>query len=157
VPVGAINSGNSTNTGNANADLYRPLQGYGDINQATNNLYANYNALQVTWGRHAGRYTMQANYSFQKALGIVSTNANGAPNGSASINPFNLASNYGVQPTDRRQLFNFAYSVDLGNPLHAHGFLSGATSGWQLSGILQAQSGANLTDGGGYNSSTNYH
>ena len=157
VPVGAINNGNSTNTGNANADTYRPLQGYGNLNEATNNLYANYNALQVTWGRHAGRYTMQANYSYQKALGIVSTNANGAPNGSASINPFNLASNYGVQPTDRRQLFNFAYSVDLGNPLHAHGFLSGATSGWQLSGILQAQSGANLTDGGGYNSSTNYH
>jgi hypothetical protein len=164
VPLGAMLSATDPVTGNpnnnpgtANANDWRPLQGYGDLNEATNNLYANYNALQVTWGRHAGRYTMQANYSFQKALGIVSTNANGAPNGSASINPFNLASNYGVQPTDRRQLFNFAYSVDLGNPLHAHGFLSGATSGWQLSGIVQAQSGANITYGGGYNSSTNFH
>jgi hypothetical protein len=113
--------------------------------------------LQVTWGRHAGRYTMQANYTYQKALGIVETNANGAPNGSASINPFNLASNYGIQPTDRRQLFNFAYSIDLGKPVHDNKFLGGVANGWQLSGITQLQSGANITYGGGYNSSTNYH
>ena len=28
---------------------------------------------------------------------------------------------------------------------------------WQLSGITQLQSGANITEGGAYNSSTNYH
>jgi hypothetical protein len=104
-----------------------------------------------------GRYTIQANYTLQKALGIISANANGQPNGSASINPFNLHSNYGVQPTDRRQLFNIAYSIDIGNPLHAHGFLSGVTSGWQISGITQIQSGANITYSGGYNASTNYN
>jgi Carboxypeptidase regulatory-like domain len=163
VPLGAITTAyqngdpNAANPGTANANLFRPLPGYGDLNEATNNVYSNYNSLQVTWGRHAGRYTMQANYTYQKALGTVLNNANGQPNGSASINPFNLASNYGIQPTDRRQLFNFAYSFDLGNPLHAHGFLGGATAGWQLSGIMQLQSGANITYGGGYNSSTNYH
>ena len=31
----------------------------GDINLATNNLYANYNALQMTWARQRGRYTIQ--------------------------------------------------------------------------------------------------
>jgi hypothetical protein len=157
VPLGAINTATATDPSGANANNFRPLPGYGDINEATNNLYANYNSLQVTWGRHAGRYTMQANYTYQKALGIVETNANGAPNGSASINPFNLASNYGIQPTDRRQLFNFAYSIDLGKPVHDNKFLGGAVNGWQLSGITQLQSGANLTVGGGYNNSTNYH
>jgi hypothetical protein len=147
----------TTNPGNANANDWRPLQGYGDLNEATNNAYANYNALQITWGRHAGRYTMQANYSWQKSLGIVLNNANGQSNGSISLNPFNLSANYGVQPTDRRQLFNYAYSIDLGNPMNAHGVLEGITGGWQLSGILQLQSGANITEGGGYNSSTNYH
>ena len=155
VPLGAMSS--ATDPSQANANTYRPVQGYGDINQATNNAYANYNALQVTWGRHAGRYTMQANYTWQKALGIVLNNANGQSNGSISINPFDLRSNYGVQPTDRRHLFNFAYSVDLGNPLNAHGVLAGATAGWQVSGVIQAQTGANITEGGGYNSSTNYH
>jgi hypothetical protein len=164
VPIGAMLSATdpvtgkaNRNPGTANANDWRPLQGYGDLNQATNNAYANYNALQVTWGRHAGRYTMQANYTYQKALGILLNNANTQSNGSISLNPFNLRSNYGLQPTDRRNLFNFAYSIDLGNPLHAHGFLAGATSGWQLSGITQTQSGANITEGGAYNSSTNYH
>src|SRR6185312_407299 len=44
VPAGAMFS--ATNPGNANANTYRPLQGYGDINLATNNLYSNYNAMQ---------------------------------------------------------------------------------------------------------------
>jgi hypothetical protein len=161
VPVGAMLS--AVNPGNADSKFYRPLnnpstgQGYGDLNQATNNLYADYKAMQVTWGRHLGRYTIQGNYTLQKAMGILSANANGQPNGSASINPFNLQSNYGVQPTDRRHLFNIAYSIDIGNPLHAHGFLSGVTSGWQISGITQIQSGANITYSGGYNASTNYN
>ena len=151
VPLGAMLG--AANPATANPNLYRPLNdpttgaGYGDLTEATNNLYANYNALQVTWARHAGRYAIQANYSLQKSLGIVnSTN-----------NPFHLSSDYGVQPTDRRQLFNIAYSIDLGNPLHAHGFVEGATAGWQLSGITQIESGANLTYSGGYNANTDYN
>jgi len=128
----------ATNPGRADANTFRPLQGYGDINQATNNLYANYNALQAGWIRHAGRYTIQANYTWQKALGIV------AP----TYNPFNLGSNYGVLPADRRHLFNISYSIDEGNLFHSNKFVNGVVNGWQLSGILQAQSGANVTTGG---------
>jgi hypothetical protein len=155
VPLGAMLG--AADPANANPNLYRPLNdpatgaGYGDLNLATNNLYANYNAMQVTWARNRGRYTIQANYTYQKALGIV-TEGSGA-----TINPFDLGANYGVQPTDRRQLFNIAYSVDLGNPLHAHGFLEGATAGWQISGITQLQSGANLSYSGGYNANTNFN
>jgi len=139
VPLGAMLG--ATNPGTANADLYRPLQGYGDINQATNNLYANYNSMQLSWIRHAGHYTVQANYTYQKALGIV------AP----TYNPFNLASNYGVLPSDRRQLFNIAYSVDLGTLVHSNHLVNGAANGWQVSGITQLESGANLTYGGNTN------
>jgi hypothetical protein len=98
----------------------------------------------MTWGRHAGRYTVQANYSYQKSLGIVQP-GNPANGPSVTLDPFNLARNYGVMPGDRRQLFNIAYSIDIGNPLHAHGALAAATAGWQISGITQVQSGANLT------------
>jgi Carboxypeptidase regulatory-like domain len=164
VPMGAMKqSATDKDPAHVDSKFFRPLNdpvtgnGYGDLNQATNNVYANYNAMQVTWGRHQGRYTIQANYTLQKALGILTENANGQGNGSVSINPFNLRSNYGVQPTDRRQLLNLAYSIDIGNPLHAHGFLAGATAGWQISGITQLQSGANLTFQGGYNSSTNFN
>jgi hypothetical protein len=123
------------------------LQGYGDLNLATNNLYSNYNALQLAWARSSNLYTIQANYTWQKALGIVSP----------TVNPFNLASNYGIQPTDRRQLFNAAYSLNLGNRVHVNPFVNGALNGWQVSGITQIESGANLTYGGAYNVNTNYN
>jgi len=161
VPVGAMLT--AANPANADPKFYRPLNdpvtgnGYGDVNQATNNAYANYNAMQLTWARREGRYTIQANYTLQKALGIILSNANTQNNGSIAINPFNLRSNYGIQPTDRRHLFNVVYSIDIGNPLHAHGFLGGVTAGWQISGVTQLQSGANLTFAGGYNSSTNFN
>jgi len=151
VPIGAMLS--AANPATADPKFYRPLNdpvtgnGYGDLNLATNNLYANYNALQVTWGRHVGRYVLQANYSYQKALGIISS----------TNNPFNLHANYGPQPTDRRQLFNIAYSIELGNPIHENKFLGGAVNGWQLSGITQAESGPNLTESGSYNQNTNFH
>jgi hypothetical protein len=143
VPAGSMLS--ASNPGTANSNLYRPLQGYGDLNLATNNLYSNYNALQVSWARHAGFYVIQANYTWQKALGI--------PNPTA--NPFNLASNYGILPSDRRNLFNAAYSIDLGNRVHVNHFVNGALNGWQFSGITQLQSGANLTYGGNYGNNIN--
>jgi hypothetical protein len=146
VPLGAITPTKAQpNPSLANADAYRPLQGYQDLNTAVNNIYSNYNGLQATWGRHVGRYVVQANYSYQKSLGIVQP-GNPANGPSVTLNPFNLAANYGVMPGDRRQLFNIAYSIDIGNPLHAHGFVGAATSGWQISGITQVQSGANLTN-----------
>ena len=146
VPLGAMLT--AGNPGNANANLYRPLQGYGDLNLATNNLYGNYNALQIAWARRSKLTTLQANYTWQKALGIV-----GPTN-----NPFNLASNYGILPSDRRQLFNAAYSVDLGSRVHVNPFVNGTLNGWQVSGITQVESGANITYGGNYtnNANTNY-
>jgi len=139
VPLGAMLT--ATNPGTADANKFRPLQGYGDLNEATNNLYANYNSMQLSWIRHAGRYTVQANYTYQKALGIV------AP----TYNPFNLASNYGILPSDRRHLFNLAYSIDEGTLVHSDNhFLNGAANGWQISGITQIESGANLSYGGTY-------
>jgi len=139
VPLGSMLT--ATNPGTADANKFRPLQCYGDRNEATNNLYANYNSMQLSWIRHAGRYTVQANYTYQKALGIV------AP----TYNPFNLASNYGILPSDRRHLFNLAYSIDEGTLVHSDNhFLNGAANGWQISGITQIESGANLTYGGTY-------
>ena len=143
VPYGAMFS--ATNPGTANANDYRPLQGYGDINLATNNLYANYNALQVTWARQRGRYIIQLNYSYQKALGIVSPSG-----GQATLDPFNLSQNYGIQPGDRRQLFNASYSIELPSPVKNNRIAAGVVNGWQLSGITTWESGANLT----YNSGT---
>lgn len=143
VPAGAMFAAPG-GAGNADPNAYRPLQGYGDLNVATNNLYANYNSLQVAWARHAGRYTMQVNYTFEKSLGIVSPGTPAAGS-NVALDQLNLRSNYGVQAGNRTHLFNTAYSIALGNPMHGNRFLDGAVNGWQLSGVLQVQSGQNLT------------
>jgi hypothetical protein len=143
VPAGAMFS--ASNPATANANSYRPLQGYGDLNLATNNIYQNYNAMQVSWARHAGKYVIQSNYTFQKALGIISP----------TINPYNLKSNYGALGSNRTHLFNVAYSFDEGNVFHSNALVNGLANGWQISGITQLESGANLTyqgqGGGGTN------
>ena len=139
VPFGAMLS--LSNPATANPDLYRPLQGYEDLVVSTNNLYANYNALQVSWIRHVGKYTIQANYAFQKAMGIVNPAAD----------PFSLRPNYGPLASDRRHLFNAAYSIDLGTLIHSNTFVNGVANGWQISGVTQLESGANLTTGGNNN------
>ena len=136
VPYGSMLSASDPAT--ANANLYRPLQGYGDLNEATNNLHSNYNALQVSWARHAGMYVIQTNYTFQKAMGITSP----------TNDPFDLNANYGPLASDRRHLFNVAYSLDLGTRIHSNALVDGAVNGWQFSGVVQAESGANITYGG---------
>jgi hypothetical protein len=147
VKPGSITTATTTNPATANPNPFRPYPGYGDLNLATNNLYSNYNSLQLSWTRTAGLYTIQANYTWQKALGIISP----------TVDPFNLAANYGPLPTDRRQLFNAAYSINIGNPLHSNRFANGLVNGWQFSGVTQLQSGANLTPSGAYNSNTSFN
>jgi Carboxypeptidase regulatory-like domain len=126
------------NPATANANNYRHYLGYGDLVEATNNLYSNYNAMQVSWIRHAGKYTIQSNYTWQKAMGIVNP----------ANNPFSIGANYGPLSSDRRNLFNAAYSVDFGTIVHSNHLVNGVANGWQLSGITQLESGANLTYGG---------
>ena len=137
VPVGALlssrNGGADPNTLTANN--YRPLAGFSDLNLATNKGWANYNALQVTWVRTKGRYTLNMNYTYGKAMGIVNP----------SLDQFNLNNDYGVQSTNRTHIFNAAYSIELGNPIHLNKAADGLVNGWQLSGITQFESGPNLS------------
>jgi hypothetical protein len=147
VPKGAMlsanNGGKDPNT--LVADNFRPLgstiagPGYGDLYIATNNGYSNYNALQVTWVRSKGRYSINLNYTYGKAMGVVNF-----------YDQFNLKNNYGVLPNNRSQIFNAAYVVDLGS--HTTNKLAGGfINGWQLSGITQLESGPNLSGYSGQN------
>ena len=123
------------------ANNFRPIKAYSDINLATNNLYANYNAMQATWARAKGRYTLSLNYTFAKAMGFISP----------SYDSFNLANNYTVQGSNRTHIFNLAYSIELGNPVKNNKLAGGFVNGWQVSGIMQLESGANLTGNRGEN------
>lgn len=137
------------NLANANANDYRPYQGYGDINLAANNLYSNFNALQVSWAHQSARISIQLNYTYGKSLGICCGGTLGA--GTANYDPFRLRNNYGALPGDRRHIFNSAYSFDLGNAYKGNKFVAGLVNGWQLSGTTELQSGANLSAATGEN------
>ena len=151
VPVGAMLSKNNggVDPNSLTADNFRPLKGFSDLYLATNNAYANYNALQLTWVRTKGRYTINMNYTYGKAMGLNSFH-----------DQFNLDQNYGVLPSNRTHIFNIAYSVELGNPMKDK-LAGGFVNGWQVSGIVQAQSGANLSgfqnngNGANFNLQTN--
>ena len=136
VPVGALlasNNGGADPNG-LTANNYRPYLGYGDLPLATNNLYANYNGLQATFVRTRGRYTITSNYTFGKALGIVSN----------GYDQYNLRNDYGVLAGNRTHIFNIAYSVELPK-FSQNRWAGGFVNGWQVSGIVQVQSGADLT------------
>jgi hypothetical protein len=117
---------------------YGPFPIYQSIPVANHNGYSNYNALQVTWVRQKGRYDFTLNYTYSKALGFLGVN-------NTAVDQINLANDYGAEPFDRRHIFNAAYSIELGGPVHNNRLLGGFVNGWQLSGITQFQSGVNLT------------
>jgi hypothetical protein len=135
VPVGAMLSSKNggVDPNDLTANNFRPMPLYSDLNLVDNVSYANYNALQVTWVRTKGKYTINLNYTYGKAMGIVGGD------------PFHIADDYGVQSSNRKQIFNAAYSVELGSPIKSNMIGKGLINGWQLSGITQIQSGVNLT------------
>ena len=142
VPVGAMLSSNNggVDPNNLVANNFRPLKGFSDVNLASHGIYYNYNSLQTTWSRTRGRYTINANYTFGKALGIISS----------TYDSFNMRNNYGVQAANRTHIFNLAHSIELGNPAKNR-IAGGFVNGWQVSGIWQLQSGANLSSNRGNN------
>jgi len=141
VPVGAMLSSNNGNVDPATltADSFRPIKGYSDLYVATNNGRATYNGFQAVWARTRGRYTLNLNYTLSKSLGIVGNS--GSHN---LIDQFNVNHNYGVLPNNRTHLFNTAYAVELPK-VNTNKVLGGFVNGWQVSGIIQIQSGPNLT------------
>lgn len=142
VPVGAMVSSKNGGVDPAtlNANNFRPLLGFAGLPLATNNLYANYNSLQATYVRTKGRAVINLNYTFAKALGIVSS----------TLDSFNLNNDYGVQSTNRTHIFNAAYSYDLGSFVK-NKWAGGFVNGWQFSGVTQIQSGVNLMGQRGQN------
>lgn len=139
VPVGAMlasnNGGQDPNT--LNSANFRPILGYGDLYITTNNGYAKYNGLQAIWARTRGRYTINLNYTFSKAEQILGNNGN-------LIDQFDVTHNFGVAPNNRKHLFNAVYSVELPKA-NVNKVLGGVVNGWQVTGIIQLQSGPNLT------------
>jgi hypothetical protein len=113
--------------------------GYGTgLKIITHQMYSNYNSLQVTWNKQSGPVTFLTNYTYSKALGVR------GENGSQTGDPTSLINNYGTLPSDRRHIFNVAYVYQAPTLHDGNSFVKGVVNGWQVSGILQYQTGADL-------------
>jgi len=117
-------------------DYYPYYQGYGSnaISVNTHAGYANYNGLQFSLVKQSGRISYNANYTYSKSLGIVSS----------TLDAFNVRNNYGVLNIDRPHVVNTSYAFDLGSPVHGNRLASGAVNGWTLTGTTTWQAGGNL-------------
>jgi hypothetical protein len=97
--------------------------------------YSNYNGLQISWLKRAGRLSYDLNATWSKTLGAAAH----------QINPFNAHDNYGALATDRPFVFNSSYVYSAGDIIHdGNQIIRGALNGWTISGISSWQAGGNL-------------
>jgi hypothetical protein len=128
---------NGTSTGNSLAD-YHPFgfaYGTSQVIMHQSTFFSNYNALQASWTKRAGRFAFDFNFTWQKQLGTAAF----------QVNPFNERADYGVLNVDRPFLFNSNYIYQFGDLVHGlNPVVRGATNGWTISGISSWQEGGSL-------------
>jgi hypothetical protein len=139
--INAVSYGTMLSVPDANSvnyNLFRPYTNYGDVTVLRYDGFSDYNALQIALNHQSARYTWLVNYTYSKVLGQGTAGT--------TIDQLNPANNYGPLNFDRRNIFNAAYSLKLGDPIKARGYriLGGAVNGWSVSGLLQVETGASL-------------
>ncbi len=133
---------NSTTTPRLNA--IRPYKGYLAINAIRPIFNSNYNSLQVsTQKRFHGGSTWGVAYTWSHALTDNQTDRSTAPQ-----NTFNLHGDYGPTQQDRRHIFTTNYVYELPWLHEQHGITGHLLGGWEMSGVITAQSGTPNTVSG---------
>ena len=98
---------------------------------------ANYNSLQTSLKRTAGRFTFLASYTFGKSMDWASSIQE-------QVNPFDFRSKYAISAFDLKHNFVFSYNYEL--PLeklfHASNRL---TRGWEISDVTRYATGLPVT------------
>ncbi len=129
-----------------NTQARRMYPQFGQINNFISILGANYNSAQIVLNkRYSKGFTILGSYAFSKALGIAGASA-GDEGSNGPRNPFNYRLDYGPLGLDRRHNFVTSALWDLpwggkGRPMWEQLTIGG----WQLSGIMNAITGAPLT------------
>ena len=128
----------------ANANLYRPYQGWGTIDDMEMGATSNYNSLQVSFRTQEWKgLTFQESYTWSHAFDIIDGELFAAID-----NPFNASWDYGPAGWDRRQMSitNFVYKLPFFKD-SANDVAKSVAGGWTLSGILTLESGTPMSIG----------
>jgi hypothetical protein len=123
----------------AQLDDYRPYPLYSGLYELRHGLHSTYHSLQVGINKYTGPLHYTINYTWSKALGD-----RGADGNSSTPDATNFRNDYGITAYDRTHIFNASYSYIEGSPWKGNRFVGGFVDGWEISGILNLQSGPNL-------------
>ncbi len=130
----------------ADGQLYFPANtprvnpAWGQIGMRTTQFDSNYNALQASLERKWKRARVQVNYTWSKSIDDASNAIyNDFSNSNLVPTMFDYSLNRGLSDFDLRHVFtaNFAYTV----PTPARGAVAKALGGWEVLGLVQANSG----------------
>jgi hypothetical protein len=152
VPVGALSdtaqvqarcpSNPDPNNGTCQQQ-FRPYPNYTGINATESSGKAQFDSLQTSLTRSSGLVTVSLNYTFSKTYNNSTT--------SGAFADYGVREYWSVSPNTRAHVFNAAYVFTLPRMGISNRFLRGAVNGWEISGITQVQSGAQLTANTGAN------
>jgi hypothetical protein len=139
IPLGSLDA-SCTSTGCQQP--FRPFPNYQNITQSVTAGKQQFDSLQASLHRSVGLLTLQTNYTWSKALGNGWNLDNGTLTG--TLPDYGAHYLWGVSPADRRHAFSAAYVLNLPKMSGSNPFLKNVVGGWQISGITQIQSGAQL-------------
>jgi Carboxypeptidase regulatory-like domain len=159
VPIGTLTApGFTCPTGNITdascQQTVRPFQKYQTMTGAVTAGGSQFDSFQASLHRNVGFLTLQANYTFSKALGDGVAVNNGGLTG--ALPDYGAHWLWGVLPFDRAHALSMAYVFALPKIKGGNAFLRGAASDWEISGITQVESGAQLTAQSGTSLNFNY-
>lgn len=140
VPNGTL-LGNTSCTSAACVASHRPFPTYQAITATTTLGKSRYDAFQLSVQRRSPNTTLLLNYTFSKSLG------DGLAGGGVTdgYKDHGESEFYGVLQNNRPNVFSAAYVVRLPQLAKAQALVRQTAGGWELSGVTQIQSGANLT------------
>jgi hypothetical protein len=128
----AVQSSNSS----ININALRRYQGYTNIRLYESSAASNYHALQVGLTR---RYSKDLTFSLAYTWSKVLTDASGQDDGVEDLS--NYAAERSHASFDRNHILTASYVYNIPFFRTQEGFVGKILGGWQLSGIIQAQSG----------------
>lgn len=146
LPDPSLLAGYQGSPSNYNADV--PFLGYKSIRIAQNEANGNYNGLQMSLrGNLKSDLQYQFGYTYSKTKDAGSQGSSAGDLGNISNPYLGWKYDFGAADYDIRQVFftNFVYEIPLFK--NSSKGLKTALGGWELSGIVQAQSGAPINIG----------
>jgi len=140
--IANVPASGSISTGLKNS--LRPYKGYQAINMFLSDAIANYNALQLFATKRRGNLTVQAGYTWSRAMADVG-NAITDTESDNLVALTNRHYSYGPSDNNRTHVFTSNYSYNVPWFRNQPGFMGSVIGGWEVSGVTRFQTGAPQT------------